>query len=166
MSAGQGFHSDDANDLTGSAARQLIEGARGLDSVKTRTGKRAHHDIPHLRAVSAWVGLVLILFNVFSAATMGFGPMAGMDGSSSAICSAMGHGAAGKGPAHPGPHPSGDCACCLSMCCTGAAVPDDRFDVPLPSPGWTQLSFDTDASPQRRPAPSVGGIARAPPALV
>ncbi len=140
-------------------------GSEGHHSVKTRARNRGQREISYRRAVSAWVGLVLILFNVFSGATMGMGAMAGMAGGSSTICSAMGHGV-GHGNDHPAPHPAQDCACCLSMCCTGAAVPDDHSPVPLPSLGWTQLSFDFNASPQRRPAPSIGGIARAPPAIV
>jgi hypothetical protein len=118
--------------------------------------------VPYLRAVSAWVGLLLILFNVFSAATMGFGPMAGMPDAEMAMCSAMGHGSAADHD-HPIKHPSSGCACCLSMCCTGAAVPDDRLDAPVPSSNWTALSFDFTLSAQRRLGPSVGGIARAPP---
>jgi len=131
--------------------------------VKTRTCERGQHKKPYLWAVSAWVGLLLILFNVFSAATMGIGPMAAMPDAEMSLCSAMGHGAGGSDHDHPAKHPSSGCACCLSMCCTGAAVPDDRLDAPLPSSNWTVLSFDFTLSAQRRPAPSVGGIARAPP---
>jgi hypothetical protein len=76
------------------------------------------------------------------------------------ICSAAGHD-------HKTPdtqHGSGDCACCLAMCCTGATVPDaDAGAVALPT-RWTALSFTLELVQQLRPAPSAGGFARAPPA--
>jgi len=121
--------------------------------------------MPRRWAAMAWLSLFLMLFNIVNAGAIGLRRMEAMADGLMPICSAHQSGASDQqhppGPSQPAS--SDCCSCCLSMCCTGAAVPDDRLDAPLPSSNWTVLSFDFTLSAQRRPAPSVGGIARAPP---
>lgn len=113
---------------------------------------------------TAWLGLLLMLFNVFNASTMGLRPMAAMADGDMPLCaehqSAAHH---HQDPAKPGN--SDGCSCCLAMCCAGAAVPDSDPLVPARIQGWTFLAFGPEPSFHLYPAPRTGGSARAPPSF-
>jgi hypothetical protein len=133
--------------------------------VRTRTAKDHRSRQTWLRPLSGWLGLALILVHVVSAATRTCGVLPVMPDTAMEICTAMGHGAAGHQQDHPAHDGSTDGDCCLAMGCSGAAITGAGIDTPMPTAAWTSLSFDVRLFPQRRPAPSVGGIARAPPGI-
>jgi hypothetical protein len=111
------------------------------------------------------MGLYLMLFNVLNAATMGLRPMDGMAEGEMVLCSQH---AAGTHHHHQGPaQPASPdcCSCCLSMCCTGAALPGAAPVAPARSLGGISLTFGSAPSFRLHPAPSIGGGARAPPAI-
>ncbi|HMA50947.1 MAG TPA: DUF2946 family protein [Magnetospirillaceae bacterium] len=116
-------------------------------------------------AATTWLGLFLMLFNIANAATMGLRPMEAMANGDMPLCAEHHPGAAHhhQDPAKPGS--SDSCSCCLSMCCTGAAVPDSAAPAPAPGMVWVALSFSTTASFRLHPAPRTGGSARAPPSF-
>ena len=119
-------------------------------------------------AAAAWLGLLLMLFNVVNATAMGTRQMAAMVEGGTAICDMAEHHAGAGGHHHGGTggqHSPDCCSCCVSMCCTGAAVPDAGEMTPAPSLAWTSLYFVTPSAPQPSPAPLAGGGARAPPAV-
>jgi len=113
----------------------------------------------------ASLGLFLMLFNVFNATTMGLRPMPAMANADMPLC-AEHHAASShhhQDPTKPGS--SDSCSCCLSMCCSGAAVPDSDSPVPARVQGWTFLAFSPEPSFHLHPAPRTGGSARAPPSF-
>jgi hypothetical protein len=119
---------------------------------------------PQLKALSAWLALALMLCNVFYGASMGMRPMPAMAGGH-VICSA--HHVDGSEQKSPDPaqHGSDCCSCCLSMCCTGATLPDaDGHAVQPPAEVASHIYGDRQSS-RLRLAPNIGGGARAPPAL-
>ena len=114
---------------------------------------------------TAWLGLLLMLFNVFNATTMGLRPMAAMAHGDMPLCAEhqMASGHHHQDPTKPGS--SDNCSCCLSMCCMGAAVPDSDPLVPARVQDWTFLTFGASPSFSLNPAPRSGGGARAPPSF-
>ena len=111
-------------------------------------------------AASVGLGLFLMLFNVFNAATMGLHPMAGMETAGPSSICATHH------EPTPDHHPADCCSCCLSMCCTGAMVPDCDFSAVVLTGTWTAFAFHLAAAPRHHRAPITSGSARSPPDVV
>jgi hypothetical protein len=132
--------------------------------VNSRKTHDLNRTMPRRWAATAWVSLFLMLFNVVNAGAMGLRRMEAMADGQMPICSAHRSGDPDQHPPGPSQPASSDCcSCCLSMCCTGAAVPDSTPLTALRSLTWISLAFrSTHAFPQPS-APSVGGSARAPP---
>lgn len=117
-------------------------------------------------AATTWLGLFLMLFNIVNAGTMALRPMPAMAEGEMPLC-AEHHPAAAHHHQDPAkPNGSDGCSCCLSMCCTGAAVPDNAAPAPAPSMAWIALAFGSAPSFTLHPAPRTGGSARAPPSFV
>jgi hypothetical protein len=133
--------------------------------VNNRTPESESCKRPGLKVISAWVALLVILFNLSNAGRMGIPSLAGSLDGQAVICSAAGHAAGDQRQGPDQQRHSNDCACCLSMCCSAVALPD--ADAPLASPtSWTALFFTVVPTAQRCPAASAGGAARAPPVAV
>lgn len=134
--------------------------------MKTENGSSGRRSSPDLKAISARIGLFLILFNLVNGAIMGFSAIADRADSEWQICHAVAPDDTSRKqdhPAHPGS--DDDSGCCLLLCC-GVATTRDATVTPAPLAMGQPLSFDSAQSPQSRPAPSLGGIARAPPTAV
>ena len=119
-------------------------------------------------AAMAWLGMILMLFNLFNAATMGVRPMSGMEvNGEPMLCAAH---QAGAGEHHHSPSPAHDpsdcCSCCLSMCCTGAALPEGESLAWVPHAAWMRIAYAATSDSQLPEAIHAGGNARGPPSLV
>ncbi len=122
--------------------------------------------LPKLKAFSAWIGLFLMLFNLVNGPAMAFNSPSFMPDSEWQICHSVGPDASSQDQDHPAqPHSHEEGACCLSLCCSVATTPVGDI-IPEPASSWQTLTFDAAQSSQIRPAPSLGGIARAPPITV
>ena len=116
---------------------------------------------------AAWFALFLMLFNVVNAGGMGMRQMAALPDGEMPLC--VTHPSGLEHHQHHTPAPAGSsdcCSCCLSMCCTGAALPDSLSVLPAPSLAWTSLTFASVPAFRLNPAPRTGGNARDPPVFV
>lgn len=125
----------------------------------------SHRKTARRWAATAWIGLVLMLFNVVNGTAMAVRPLAAMAAGDMAICATHHAGAADHHPQAPA-HPADCCSCCLSMCCTGAALPDSDPLAVAPPRGWITVAFAAASAAPYNSAPRTGGNARAPPAFV